>query len=55
MIRRKVCDVIYETLEEAVLAAKKMCYDLETIVKITECKGGFELFGTGKFVMEVME
>tara|TARA_R100001480_G_scaffold117538_1_gene117040 strand:- start:154 stop:321 length:168 start_codon:yes stop_codon:yes gene_type:complete len=55
VIRRKVNDVIYETLEEAVLAAKKMCHDLETIVKITECKGGYELFGTGKFVIEVTE
>jgi len=47
--------VIYKTLSEAVVAAKKMCYDLETIVKITECKGGYELFGTGKFVMEITE
>lgn len=55
MIRRKVNEVIYETLSDAVVAAKKMCYDLETIVKITKCDGGYELFGTGKFVMEVTE
>ena len=47
--------MIYETLSEAVAAAKEMCEALETIVKITECKGGYELFGTGKFVMEVTE
>ena len=47
--------MIYETLTEAVTAAKEMCYTLETIVKITECKGGYELFGTGKYVMEVTE
>jgi hypothetical protein len=55
VIRRKVKNVIYETLEEAVLAAKEMCGALETIVKITACKGGYELFGTGDFVMEVTE
>jgi hypothetical protein len=47
--------VIYETLEEAIGAAKVMCEVLETYVKITECEGGFELFGSGKFVMEVKE
>lgn len=44
---------VYETLDEAVEAALVMCDALETVVKITECKGGYELFGTGKFVKEV--
>ena len=46
--------MIYQTLEEAITAAKKMCQDLETVVKITKApEGGYELFGTGKFVMEI--
>jgi hypothetical protein len=45
--------VIYKTLNEAVEAALVMCDALETVVKITECKGGYELFGTGKFVKEI--
>ena len=53
MIRRKVNDVVYETLDDAVEAALVMCDALETVVKITECKGGYELFGTGKFVKEI--
>jgi len=48
--------VIYETIEEAIGAAKIMCEVLETYVKITKTpNGGFELFGTGEFVMEVKE
>jgi len=48
--------MIYKTLEEAVAAAKEMCEALETYVKITKgLKGGYELFGTGEFVMEVKE
>lgn len=47
--------VFYETLEEAVAAAKEMCAVLETYVKITKCEGGYELFGTGELVMEVKE
>jgi len=48
--------VIYETLEEAVVAAKELCEVMETYVKITKgLKGGYELFGTGEFVMEVKE
>jgi len=48
--------VIYETLEEAVVAAKKLCEVMETYVKITKgLKGGYELFGTGEFVMEIKE
>jgi len=47
--------MIYKTLEEAVTAAKEMCEVLETYVKITKCESGYELFGTGEFVMEVKE
>ena len=48
---------MYKTLEEAVVAAKEMCEVLETYVKITLCPEGtgYELFGTGKFVMNVKE
>jgi len=28
---------------------------METVVKITKCEKGYELFGTGEFVMEVTE
>jgi len=45
----------YDTLEEAVAAAKEMVVDLETIVKITiETNGKYQLFGTGK-VIQVVE
>ena len=48
--------MIYETLEEAIGAAKNMCEVLETYVKITKVlEGGYELFGTGEVVMEVKE
>lgn len=48
--------MIYETLEEAIVAAKELCEAMETYVKITKAlKGGYELFGTGEFVMEVKE
>ena len=48
--------MIYETIEEAVAAAKELVDAMDTYVKITKApKGGFELFGTGEFVMEVME
>lgn len=48
--------VIYETIEEAIVAAKELVDAMDTYVKITKApKGGFELFGTGEFVMEVME
>ena len=42
--------MIYETLEEAEGAAEVMCAVLETIVKITKCEGGYELFGMGEVV-----
>jgi hypothetical protein len=49
--------MIYETKEEAVIAAKLMCETLETYVRITLCPNGkgYELFGTGEFVMNVKE
>lgn len=38
------------------MAAQKMCYDLETFVKITKApEGGYELFGTGELVIEIFE
>ena len=44
----------YETLEEAVIAAKNMVENLETIVKITlEDNGKYQLFGNGKVVQVV--
>jgi len=49
--------MVYKSLEEAVVAAKIMCETLETYVKITLCPEGtgYELFGTGKFVINVKE
>ena len=45
----------YETLEEAVIAAKTLNEDMETIVKITlEENGKDQLFGCGK-VVKVIE
>ena len=45
----------YETLEEAVIAAKALKEDMETIVKITlEENGKYQLFGCGK-VIKVIE
>ena len=56
MIRRKVWYVlIYDTIEEAIVAAKELCEAMDTYVKITKCAKGYELFGTGEFVMEVTE
>ena len=59
-VKRKVCNAvtyegIYETLEEAVVAAKSLCESMETNVKITKCKEGYELFGNGEFVMTITE
>lgn len=46
--------MIYDTLEEAILAAEEMMEVLETIVKITKAEeGGYELFGNGELVMVV--
>lgn len=47
--------MIYETIEDAIAAAKELCAAMETYVKITKCPKGYELFGTGKFVMEIKE
>jgi hypothetical protein len=46
---------IYETIDEAVVAAKELCEAMETIVKITKCKEGYELFGNGEIVMTITE
>ncbi len=47
--------MIYKDLESAIVAAKEMCETLETYVKITKAKGGYELFGTGTLVETVKE
>ena len=46
---------IYETLEEAVVAAKSLCESMETNVKITKCEEGYELFGNGEVVKLITE
>ena len=46
--------MIYVTIEEARAAAADLCESLETIVKITKCDGGYELFGNGELV-EIIE
>jgi len=43
--------MIYKTLDEAIVAANELADAMETIVKITETKGGYELFGMGNVVM----
>jgi hypothetical protein len=44
------------TIEEAVTAAKEMGDALDTYVTITKAvPKGYELFGTGEFVMEIKE
>jgi hypothetical protein len=43
--------MIYKTLDEAIVAAKELSEAMETVVKITETEGGYELFGMGKVVM----
>ena len=59
-VKRKVCNAvtyegIYETLEEAVVAAKSLCESMETNVKITKCEEGYELFGNGEVVKVIAE
>lgn len=40
--------MIYETLEDAITAAKMLCECLDTYVKVKKApEGGYELFGTG--------
>ena len=46
--------MIYVTIEEARVAAKELGDALETVVKITKCEGGYELFGSGELV-EIIE
>lgn len=45
--------MIYKTLEEAVKAAEELSDALETVVKITKCEGGYELFGMGEVVQTI--
>ena len=48
-------DMMYETLEEAVVAAKELMVAMDTVVKITkEDNGMYMLFGNGK-VVQVIE
>jgi|TARA_R110000868_G_scaffold231915_1_gene485361 hypothetical protein len=49
-------EMVYENLEDAITDAKELCDVMETYVKITKgLKGGFELFGSGEFIMEIKE
>ena len=48
--------MIYQSLEDAITAAKSFAdaFDMDGCVKITSTpEGGYELFGTGDFVMSV--
>ena len=46
--------MIYDTLEEAIAAAKELAEAMETFVKITKApNGGYELFGIGEVVQTV--
>ena len=48
-------DMTYDTLEEAVVAAKELMNAMDTVVKITkEDNGKYMLFGNGK-VVQVIE
>jgi len=51
----KVDMMIYETLEKAIAAGKELCSSMDTYVTITKCAKGYELFGSGEFVMEIKE
>jgi len=47
-------DMTYETLEEAIVAAKTLMECMDTVVKITlEDNGKYMLFGNGKVVQVV--
>ena len=47
--------MMYETIEEALVAAQELMCSLDTVVKITEEDNGmFALFGNGK-VVKVIE
>ena len=48
--------MIYKTLEDAITAAKRFAdaFDMDGCVKVTVApEGGYELFGTGDFLMSV--
>ena len=48
--------MIYQSLEDAITAAKSFAdaFDMDGCVKITSTpEGGYELFGTGDFIMFV--
>lgn len=46
--------MLYDTLDEAIVAAEELMDALDTLVKITEAPNGkFELFGSGKLIMVV--
>lgn len=48
-------DMMYETLEEAIIAAETLMECMDTVVKITkEDNGMYMLFGNGK-VVQVIE
>lgn len=48
-------DMMYETLEEAIIAAETLMECMDTVVKITlEDNGKYMLFGNGK-VVQVIE
>lgn len=47
-------DMMYETLEEAIIAAETLMECMDTVVKITkEDNGKYMLFGNGEVVMVV--
>lgn len=49
-------DWLYKTLEDAIESAKEFAsaFDMEGFVKITSAPdGGYELFGTGDFIVLV--
>ena len=47
-------DMMYETLEEAIIAAETLMECMDTVVKITlEDNGKYMLFGNGKVVQVV--
>lgn len=47
-------DMMYETLEEAIVAAETLMECMDTVVKITkEDNGKYMLFGNGEVVMVV--
>ena len=48
--------MIYQTIEDAIESAKEFAsaFDMDGCVKITSApEGGYELFGTGEFILMV--